>query len=87
LYRPIYAVKKAEPTELWVITGEENFKLTIGGTYADKIDLWNYPVDVGRFHMINVIPGDCADSNLDYSKLKVIYINLGNPDYNADECR
>lgn len=70
---PLYAVNSAEPNAIYRITtiATQIYKNT-------SLDFYNYPVSVGRYHLMVIMPGYCyqapASANYDYAH--ATYVNL-----------
>lgn len=77
LYRPVYAVKQSAKGDLYMITQEDMIQLSLTDTNSE-LNFFDYPVDVGRFHLVNTQPGECGQTTTDYSRLKALYLTLGN---------
>jgi cysteine-rich repeat protein len=70
---PLYAVKSTDPTSLYRIT---NIATSI---YTNtSMDFYNYPVDIGRYHLMAIYPGLCSDalSITTINQVHATYLNL-----------
>ncbi len=80
--RHAYGVKESAKATLYRLTNDAVELGTVTGTHSINPNLFDYPVDFGRFHLIVVYPGTCGDDlnalddNTDYATLRVVFVSL-----------
>ena len=70
---PLFAVSAAVTTKIYRVTN------ILTEAYSNStLNLYAYPVDVGRFHIMMIYPGICQESlaGANYNKVHALYINM-----------
>lgn len=78
------SIDNAEQPPLFAIAANEKssiYRVTVVATkiYTNtSLNFWDYPVDVGRYHLIVVMPGKCEEplASANYAYAHVVYVNF-----------
>lgn len=69
---PVFAISKSDKSSFYRVTN-----IATHAYYNDSLNFYDYPVDVGRFHVMVVHPGGCGETApLNHDKISVLYVSL-----------